>query len=339
MDEFEFFFGKEWSDGLPVVPPTEERIASMLAGTRRTPEEVLGRVAPAGGELSVRGAAAHAVMAGCRPEYMPVLIAGLEALLDECFNVNLIQATTSAGAPFLLVNGPYAREVGLSGGAGCMGPGFRANLTIGRAVRLVMMNVGGGIPGVACLGGFGGPWRCAYCVMENEEESPWESYAESRGFSREDNVATMIPLEGPTQVWDDASLDPDRLLTTVADTMSALGGPNVYRQADMAVVLGAQHARLCAGAGLSRADAHRKLMEKGGRTVGEIRRGGIWRGEKGASRWPFPVDVNDDDFFVPAVGDPDDLHLIVAGSPGSPSSMVMHGVTVACRAVSRKFEA
>ena len=337
MDEFEFFLGKEWSDGLPVVTPTEERIGLMLSGTRRESGEVIGHVAPAGGELSIQTMATHAVMAGCKPEYMPVLIAGLEALLDERFNVNLIQATTSAGAPFLLVNGPYAKEIGLHGGVGCMGPGFRANLTIGRAVRLIMMNVGGGIPGVTCLGGFGGPWRNTFCIMENEEESPWESYAESKGFLKNDNVVTMIPLEGPVQVWDDASLTPDRLLTTIADMMSALGGPNMYRQADMSVVLGAQHAHLCADAGLTRSDVHQKLLEMGGRTIGDIKRGGIWRGEKGADRWPFPVDVNDDDFFVPAVGDPDDLHLIVAGSRGSPSSMVMHGITVACRAVIKKF--
>ena len=125
MDEFEFFLEKEWSDGLPVVTPTEDRIALMLSGTRREPGEVIGYVAPAGGELSIQTIATHAVMAGCKPEYMPVLIAGLEALLDERFNVNLIQATTSAGAPFLLVNGPYAKKIGLHGGVGCMGPGFR----------------------------------------------------------------------------------------------------------------------------------------------------------------------------------------------------------------------
>lgn len=338
MDEFEFFLGKEWSDGLPVVTPTEERVGRMLTGTGRAPDEVIGRVAPAGGTLSVRAAAAHAVMAGCKPAYMPVLIAGLEALLDERFNVNLIQSTTSAGAPFLLVNGPYAKEIGMHGGVGCMGPGFRANLTIGRAVRLIMMNVGGGVPGVTCLGGFGGPWRNTFCIMENEEESPWESYAEARGFAKDDNVVTMMPLEGPVQVWDDVSITPERLLTTIADMMSALGTPNMYRQADMAVVLGAQHAHLCAEAGLSRADAHQKLLELGGRTVREIRRAGIWRGAKGADRWPFPVDVDDDDFFVPAVCAPDDLHLIVAGSRGSPSSMVMHGISVACRAVTKRMD-
>ncbi len=338
VDEFEFFFEKEWSDGFPVVIPTEERIGLMLGGTRREPSEVLGQVAPAKGELTIHGLAMHAVMAGCKPEYMPVLVAAMEALLEERFNLNLVQATTSAGAPFLVVNGPYAKEIGLHGGAGCMGPGFRANITIGRAVRLVMLNVGGGIPGVTSLSGFGGPWRYTFCVAENEDESPWESYAQSKGFSAEDNVISVIPLEGPIHVWDDASFIPERLLVTIGDMMSALGGANIYRQADMGVLLGAQHARMLAEAGLSRADVHQRLIEAGGRTVGEIKRGGIWRGEKGADRWPFPVDVNDDDFFVPSVGDPDDLHFFVVGSSGSASSMVMHGMTVACRPVTRKFE-
>ena len=121
-------------------------------------------------------------MAGCLPEYMPVILAGLEALLEERFNLNLVQATTSVGAPLLVVSGPYAKEIGLHGGSGCFGPGFRANATIGRVIRLIMMNLGGGLPGITCLSGFGGPWRYNYCVAENEADSPWESYAVSNGF-------------------------------------------------------------------------------------------------------------------------------------------------------------
>lgn len=336
-DEFEFFFEKPWSDGLPVVIPTEERIVEMLAGTKRDADEVLGLVAPALEPLTVQAAAVHAVMAGCKPSYLPVLLAGLEAVLEERFNLNLVQSTTSVGAPLLIVNGPYAREIGLHSGSGCFGPGFRANATIGRAIRLVMLNLGGGLPGVTSLSGFGGPWRYTFCIAENESDSPWEPYSVSKGFGPEENVVSAIPCEGPIQVWDDASQEPDRLFATVCDMMSALGGPNIYRQADMVVALSPQHAGIFAEAGLSRSDVHKQLIERGGRRVGEIKRGGIWRGEKGADRWPFHVDVNDDDFFVRAVGDPDDLHLVVAGGPGSPSSMVMHGITVACRAVSQPF--
>jgi len=338
-DEFEFFFEKEWSDGLPVIPPTEARVGAMLAATRRDPDEVIGTVPPLLSAATVRAIGVHAVMAGCRPPYLPLLIAIMEAVLDERFNLTLLQATTSAGAPFILVNGPYARAIGLHGGTGCFGPGFRANATIGRALRLMMMNLGGGIPGITALSGFGGPWRYTFCVAENEAESPWPSYATGKGFEADQNVVTAIPLEGPVLVWDDVSEDPQRLAVAIADMMSAVGGGNIYRQADIAVVLSPQHAAVFAKAGLSRADVHALLVERAGRRLGEIKRGGIWRGAAGAARWPFKVALDDDETFIPAVGDPDDLHLIVSGGPGSPSSLVMHGITVASRAVSRAYTA
>jgi len=339
MDEFEFFFEKEWSDGLPVIPPTPARLAAMLAATRRDPEEVIGTVPPLLSAATVRAIAVHAVMAGCRPSYLPLLIAIMEAVLDERFNLTLLQATTSAGAPFILVNGPHARAIELHGGTGCFGPGFRANATIGRALRLMMLNLGGGIPGITALSGFGGPWRYTFCVAENEAESPWPSYAASKGFSADENVVTAIPLEGPVLVWDDVSEEPERLAVAIADMMSALGGGNIYRQADMAVVLSPQHAEVFANGGLTRADVHALLVKRAGRRLGEIRRGGIWRGAAGAARWPFKVDLDDDEAFVPAIGDPGDLHLIVSGGPGSPSSLVLHGITVASRAVSRAYSA
>ena len=337
VDPVEFFFDKEWSDGLPVVPPTEERLVAMLAATNRDPEEVIGLVPPLMAPATIRAIALHAVMAGCRPEYLPVVVGATECVLEEHFNLVLLQATTSAGAPFLLVNGPYAREIGLSGGMGCFGPGFRANATIGRALRLMMLNLGGGIPGVTALSGFGGPWRYTYCVAENEEASPWPSYAGTRGFGPQENVVTAIPLEGPVLVWDDASEEPERLAVAIADMMSALGGGNIYRQADMGVVLSPQHAEVFSKAGMAREDTHRLLVERAGRRLGEIRRGGLWRGETGAARWPFKVALDDDNAFVPAIGHPDDLHLVVAGGSGSPASLVMHGITVASRAVSRVY--
>jgi hypothetical protein len=333
QDPVEYFFAKQWSDGLPVVPPTEERLGAMLAGTRRDPEELIGLVPPLMSPATMSAIAIHAVMAGCKPEYLPVLIGAMECVLEERFNLLLLQATTSAGAPFLLVNGPYVRKIGLHGGMGCFGPGFRANATIGRALRLIMLNLGGGIPGITALSGFGGPWRYTYCVAENEDESPWPSYAHARGFDPDENVVTALPLEGPVMVWE----TPERLVVAIADMMSAFGGGNIYRQADMAVVVSPQHAGVFAKAGMSREDAHRLLIERAGRSLGEIRRGGIWRGEAGTARWPFKVALDDDNAFVPAIGDPGDLHLIVAGGSGSPASLVMHGITVASRAVSRAY--
>ena len=148
VDEFEFFFEKAWSDGLPFVTPTGERLAAMLRGTKRNPDELIGLVPPAMEPATVRTVAIHALMAGCKPEYLPVVLGGLKLMLREEFNLNGVQGTMHGVAPLMIVNGPYARRIGLHGGNGCFGPGFRPNASIGRAIRLMLTNLGGGIPGV-----------------------------------------------------------------------------------------------------------------------------------------------------------------------------------------------
>jgi len=158
-DPFEFFFAKEWSDGLPVVTPTPERLAEMLSGTCRDPAEAIGAVPPAMNVATVRDVALHALMAGCRPEFLPVVLGGLELMLREPFNLNGVQGTMHGVAPLMIVNGPYAARIGLHGGNGCFGPGFRANATIGRAIRLMLLNLGGGIPGLASATVLSSPLR------------------------------------------------------------------------------------------------------------------------------------------------------------------------------------
>src|SRR3990172_6901614 len=145
-DAIEFFYGKPWSDGMPVIPPNQRLIGRMLEGTRLDPNEGLGLVPPTFELLTVRRVAEHAVMAGALPEYMPVLIGAMRAMLDEKLNMHGVQTTIHGVAPLLIVNGPYARKVGINGGRGCLGPGFRANTTIGRTIRLILYNVGGGYP-------------------------------------------------------------------------------------------------------------------------------------------------------------------------------------------------
>ena len=163
-----------WTDGLPIVPPTERRVHELLKQTPRDPREVVGVLPPRQGEATVEKIAVNAVMAGCRPEYFPVVLAAIEALADPLFNLDSVQATTHPVATLLVVNGPITRAIGLQAGYGSFGQGFRANLTIGRAVRLVLMNVGGGLPGSGDRATQGTPAKIAYCVAENEAESPWE---------------------------------------------------------------------------------------------------------------------------------------------------------------------
>ena len=321
VDEFEFFLEKPWSDGFPVVTPTEERISRMLAQTERDYEEVIGLIPPAMEIATVRTVAVHALMAGCRPEYLPVVLGATELMLREEFNVNGVQGTMHGVAPMMIVNGPYAAEIGVHGGNGCLGPGFRANATIGRAIRLILMNLGAGIPGISSMTIFGMPSRYTYCLTENMEDHPWDSLAVSKGYRPDENVITMAMVESPRFCFDDVSDEPDRLLLGIADTMAAMGSWNMHARSDMVVAMGPQHAGICARAGLRHRDVHRRLCEIAGLRVGDLKTGGNWRRER-ALALPIKVDPDDDDCFVPAIKDPEDLQLIVAGGwgPAPPSA-------------------
>ena len=336
-DVFEFFFDKPWSDGLPIIPPTETRVARMLEGTRRDPDEIVGLVPPLHEAASVHSVAVHAVMAGCRPEYLPVVLGGLETILIEDFCINGAQATMHGVAPLMIVNGPYAKQIGLHGGAGCFGPGFRANATIGRAIRLMLLNLGGGIPGLTSMSTFGQPSRYTYCIREHEEASPWEPLSVSNGFDAETNVVTCMVCENPKLVFDDVSAEPESLLYTIADTMALIGSRNVLTGGDVLVAISPEHAQVCAKAGMSKADVHERLRALAVRRLGDIKRG-AWR-EDFAKTWPFPVNLNDDDGLIPAVLHPDRFQIIVAGGTAGPLSAVMHGWNPASHWVTRAYDA
>ncbi len=335
IDEFEFFLSKEWSDGLPVVTPTEERVQWMLTGTRRDPLEIVGNIPPAMGPASVRTVAIHAVMAGCKPDYLPVVLGGIKLMLSEAFNLNGVQGTMHGVAPLMIVNGPYSQRIGLNGGNGCFGPGFRANATIGRAIRLMLLNLGGGIPGAGSATVFSTPLRYTACLTENAERSPWESLALSRGYTAQDNVITCAMVESPRLCYDDVSQEPERLLIGIADSMAAMSSWNMHVRSDMVVAMGPEQAGICARAGMSRADVHRELCRIAGRRVGELKRGGNWRPERARK---IGVDPDADDCFVPVIKDPRDLHLIVAGGWG-PLTAVCHGWGGGSRAVHGTYEA
>ena len=335
VDEFEFFLEKEWSDGFPVVTPTEERVQWMLKGTRRKPDEVVGHVPPAGEAATVRTVAIHALMAGCRPEYLPVVLGGLALILREEFNMGGVQCTMHGVAPLMIVNGPYARKIGLHGGNGCFGPGFRANATIGRAIRLMLLNLGGGIAGLASATVFGSPIRYTACLTENMERSPWESLALWRGYAPDDNVISCVMVESPRLHFDDVSTEPERLLTGIGDSMTATGSWHMWFRSAIAVAMSPQHAKLCADAGMSRADVHRRLCELAGRKQRDLKRGGNWRPERARA---MNADPDDDECFIKAVKDPQNFHLIVAGGMG-PVTAVCHGWNDSSRPVHGRYEA
>lgn len=321
IDEFEFFLEKEWSDGFPVVTPTEARVQAMLKATRRNPDEVIGPIPPAGDVATVRTVAIHALMAGCKPEYLPVVLGGIALILHEQLNMGGVQCTMHGVAPLMIVNGPYAEKIGIRGGNGCFGPGFRANATIGRAIRLLLLNMGGGIAGLASATVFASPIRYTACLAEHMAQTPWESLAVSRGYAADDNVITCAMVESPRLHFDDVSTEPQRLLRGIGDAMTAPGSWNMWFNSDVVVAMSPQHAKLCADAGLSRKAVQYQLCDYAVRTQKNLKRGGNWRAERAVA---MGLDPEDDTALVKAVKDPERLHLIVAGGLG-PVTAVCHG--------------
>jgi hypothetical protein len=336
-DAIEFFYGKAWSDGMPVIPPTQERVEWMLRGTQHSASEEIGLVPPNFEPLTVHRIAEHAVMAGALPDYMPALIGAMRAILTEQLNMHGVQTTIHGAAPLLIFNGPHAKKIGIHGDRGCFGPGFRANTTIGRAVRLILYNVGGGFP-AASFSCIGSPIRYAYCVAENEDDSPWEPLSVTRGFKTSENVVTAVQCDAPQLVHDDANDDPERLHVAITDCMANFGGMNAWRATDMVVALAPDIADNFANAGMSKADVHALFSAKAGRRVGELKRGGLWREER-INRYVTKVDPHDDNCWVPTIQEPSRLFLIVAGGRPGATAGVMHGWNETTRGVSVAYDA
>ena len=302
-----------WTDGLPIVPPTEAAVREFLRWTDRDPREVLGVLPPRQGEATVERVAANAVMAGCRPEYLPVVLAGIEALADPLFNLDAIQATTHPVAPLLVVNGPIAREIGLNAGYNAFGQGFRANVTIGRAVRLVLMNVGGGLPGTGDRATQGSPAKIAYCVAENEAENPWEPLHVEAGLPADASVVTAFGCEGPHNIQDHFSATGLGILLTVAGAMGQGGSNNLLGRGWPLPSLGPEHAATIARDGYTKKQVKEFLFEHArfplARLGAEYRRQQIARHHV----------VDSPDTLLPIVRAADDISVIVVGGAGKHS--------------------
>ncbi|MBM3799714.1 MAG: thioredoxin [Actinobacteria bacterium] len=251
-DEFEAMFDRGWTDGLPVVPPTEERVLRMLTGTTRAPSDVVAVVPPDLVDVTVEKIAINAVMAGCKPEYLPWVIAGVEAVCNDTFNIHGVLATTMPVGPVIVCNGPGTRAIGMNSGMNVFGQGNRANLTIGRAVQLIIRNVGGGRPGEVDRATHGNPGKISFCFAEDELGSPWTSLAESRGVAPGRNAITVFPGEGPRCVVDQQARDPESLCNTFAACLRTLHNPKLVLAFDAIIVMGPEHSRVFAEAGWNR---------------------------------------------------------------------------------------
>lgn len=251
-DEFEAAFDRGWTDGLPVVPPTEARVLRMLAGTGRDPTDIVATVPPNLVDATVEQVAVNAVMAGCKPEYLPVVLAAVEAACTNEFNMHGLLATTYFAGPIIVVNGPVAAQIGMNSGGNAFGQGNRANLTIGRALQLVVRNLGGGLPGKVDMAMQGSPGKLGFCFAEREHDSPFTSLAVSRGLSPNDSAVTLFAGEGPAPIIDQISRDPESLSRSFAMVLRATHHPKLVVGLDAMLVIGPEHGRIFKQAGWHR---------------------------------------------------------------------------------------
>lgn len=265
------------TDGLPVVIPTHERVERMVLASGQDGELVLGEMGPGGGVASIRHVATAAVMAGCLPDYMPVVVAAVKAVIDPRFDLTEMQATTHCTAPLIMVNGPARHSCGpIASGFGALGPGHRANASIGRALRLAMINVGGGRPGSSDMALLGHPGKFTYCLAEDEESSPLAPMHTALGFEADDSVVTVIGAEAPHSVIFSASgqlqTDRDCLLNALATGVAGLASNNAILTGGSAVVvLNPDHADLLVRAGMDRAAIQQALHARCSYTLAELR--------------------------------------------------------------------
>ena len=257
----EALYDRGWTDGLPLVPPTETRVLRMLEGTSRAADEVVALVPPNLVECTVEKVAVNSVMAGCRPEYLPVVLAALEAVCTDEFNMHGILATTMGVGPVLVVNGPITAEIGMNSGVNVLGHGNRANATIGRSVQLVIRNVGGGAPGGVDRATHGSMSKLGFCFAEDEVGSPWTTLAEDRGFSRSQDVVTAFCGEGPRIVVDQKSRSADSLVRMLAEGLLASVSPRTVMGMDGLLVVSPEHMARFSDAGWDR----QRFMEELGR--------------------------------------------------------------------------
>jgi len=305
----------ELGDGLPVVAPTERRVAAMLEWTDRDPTDVVANLMPTGAAATVEKVAANAVMAGCQPMHLPLVIAAIEAIAQPAFNLLGVQATTHTVAPLMVVSGPLAEEAGVNSGAGLFGPGFQANASIGRAVRLAMLNIGGARPGLLDKSTMGQPGKFTYCIAENEARSPWEPLRVERGLPAEATMITMVPGEAPHTVHDNQSTSAEGLLRVICGSIAQTGSNNSVFDADFLVVIGPEHAETIARDGFTKKDVQRYIFDNARIPLSR------WSPEyiQGLFRDKYPDRYGDADAettLIPFAADPESVIVIVAGGPG-----------------------
>lgn len=317
---FELFESRGWGDGLPVVPPTKDRVEAMLGESdssgQHPADEVIATLPPRVGEVTRRALAVNAVLAGCRPGVLPVLVTAVRAMAHPDFNLRGVNATTHPCAPLVIVHGRATKELGFNSGLGTFGPGNRANATLGRAVRFVLLHIAGARPGDGDASTQGQPAKYSYCIAENEAESPWESYPRSLGVRTASSV-TVACGENPHNFHDMESREPAPILDKAASVMATLGSNNApVSSAEFFIVLGPEHAATIAQAGWTRRDVQSYLYERARLPVEVV------RDAFDVVQFRPWIKALDEDDAMPMTDHPDNIRVLVAGGAGKHSCVI-----------------
>ena len=331
-DPFEFLSTQGLDDGLPVVPPTEERVLRMLAGSSRPASDEVALVPPNLASATVEKIAINAVMAGCRPEYLPVVIAAVEAACTDAFNLHGVLATTYFATPVVVVNGPIRREIDLNCGGNVFGQGSRANATIGRALQLVVRNVGGGKPGEIDMATFGHAGKFTCCIGENEEASCWEPLHVERGFHRETSTVTLFAGEAPRAAGDQLSRSARSLATSIGLCLASVAHPKLHGMGEVMLVVSPEHVRTFERDGYTKADLRARIQEVTTRPLKEYlpdeecEKGtplaALPRDLLGPDRRPRPDALS---VPLPKFRRAEDILIVVAGGPAGKFSAIVGG--------------
>ena len=312
----EAYYERGWTDGLPVVPPSDKSLAEMLAGAGLRGDETIGEIPERGVVVTAEKLALNAIMAGCRPEYLPVVVAAVRGLCHHDFAYHGPASSTGGSAMVLIVNGPIARRIGVNSGNNAFGQGARANATIGRAVRLVMMNAMSTRPGLLDRATLGNPGKYSFCFAENEAGHPWEPLHVERGFRPEDSAVTVYASNSLYQVYNQLASTPEPLLRCFADALCHLGTPNLRGFNQSLIVLAGEHADVLRASGWSKADVRAFLMAHARRTIADLKR---------AARRPGEVEPADETTWKHAFERAEDIMIACAGGPAGSWSACLPG--------------
>ncbi len=313
LGAYEHAYDQGWTDGLPVIPATPDLVSRFVAASGRPADAAVALLPPRKGQATVEVIATNAVMAGCRPEYMPVIIAAVEAITDRRYPLEFIQVTTNPMTPFFLVNGPIRKQLDVNCGTGCLGPGWRANATIGRAIRLILQNAGGALPGVYSKSSFASPLRYTFLCGENEEENPWTPFHVDQGFQAGDSTITAFKASNYCNISGGEGVGPEEILRQIATNM-----PPMYGGGDgVLLLLGVNHARSLHEAGLTKRDIRQRLWELA-RVAENHFAADFVAMERAAGRG--------ENGMLYRTQSPDHIHVAVAGGPGPQDVYIAGGL-------------